>query len=76
MVRLRRSSLPKVTLVGTNLQSVMAASSDRFCANCSAFDWPQAATGLRRCARCRVLWYCGRPCQEEHWDKVHKRHCR
>ena len=26
--------------------------------------------------RCKVVQYCGKACQQEHWVKVHKHHCR
>jgi len=53
------------------------AAPDKFCANCEVFGWKQVEeTALKKCSRCKVLWYCGRACQEEHWGKVHQRHCR
>ena len=57
----------------------MAASAPPpFCANCQVFDWPQPKdpASLLRCSRCKVLQYCGKLCQGEHWEKVHKHHCR
>jgi len=57
----------------------MAASAPPpFCANCQVFDWPQPVdpASLLRCSRCKVLQYCGKLCQGEHWEKVHKHHCR
>ena len=49
-----------------------------FCANCSVFGWPQPKdlATLKRCSKCRVLWYCGELCQKEHWERVHRDHCR
>jgi len=50
-----------------------------FCANCKLFGWEQPdprASPLKRCTGCRKIWYCSQECQEEHWKKVHKRHCK
>ena len=46
-----------------------------FCANCELFGWKPAAD-VKKCSRCHVLAYCGQECQEEHWNKVHKEHCK
>ena len=46
------------------------------CANCHLFEWKQPEkAGLRHCSRCKVLQYCGEPCQKEHWMLVHKKQC-
>ena len=29
-----------------------------------------------RCTGCKIFYYCGRDCQEEHWRKTHRQHCR
>ena len=59
------------------------------CANCKIFGWKQPDLGtsplkqpdmgtrpLKRCTGCRMLFYCSKECQAEHWRKVHKDHCR
>ena len=48
------------------------------CANCFVFDWeqPEDRSTLRNCGRCKLLKYCSKECQEEHWELVHKKHCR
>ena len=48
------------------------------CANCFVFNWeqPEDRSTLRNCGRCKVLQYCSKECQEEHWELVHKKHCR
>ena len=48
------------------------------CSNCFLFNWkqPENPKSLRKCTRCYVVAYCGRECQEEHWQKVHKNHCK
>jgi len=30
----------------------------------------------RRCSGCHLLTYCDEACQKEHWQKVHKAHCK
>ena len=49
-----------------------------FCVNCDLFCWkqPNNVKTLRKCTGCRVVAYCGKECQEEHWHKVHKKHCK
>ncbi|KAL4451946.1 hypothetical protein ABPG75_007608 [Micractinium tetrahymenae] len=44
--------------------------SGEVCAGCK-----QLAIGLRRCARCKGIWYCGPECQRQHWPE-HRQHCR
>ena len=31
---------------------------------------------FKRCSSCHLMTYCGLDCQKEHWNAVHKRHCR
>ena len=40
------------------------------CAKCNT-----TAGHLKKCAKCKSTWYCGRPCQQGHW-KEHKKECR
>ena len=50
-----------------------------FCANCKLFGWEQPdprASPLKRCTGCWKIYYCSQECQEEHWRKLHKRHCK
>ena len=51
---------------------------DRRCAGCLGPP-PPAATGdgsqLRKCSRCRFVYYCGIPCQKKDW-KLHKQECK
>ena len=49
------------------------------CANCHIFGWKQVdptISPLKRCTGCYKISYCSKECQEEHWHKVHKRHCK
>ena len=46
------------------------------CANCLVCDWEQVKPeSLQKCGRCKVLQYCSKDCQAEHWALVHKVHC-
>ncbi|KAI0064995.1 SET domain-containing protein [Artomyces pyxidatus] len=44
---------------------------EHFCSSCVS---PAPATGLKRCTRCRVLWYCSASCQNSDWA-LHKQEC-
>lgn len=46
------------------------------CANCLVFSWSSKEITLQQCSRCKVLVYCDKQCQEEHWHLLHKRHCK
>jgi len=47
------------------------------CANCLVFQWEQPDVGdLQKCTRCKVLQYCSKDCQKEHWMLVHKGQCK
>ena len=46
------------------------------CANCPSYKWPQPDNVDKRCAGCKILHYCSKECQTEHWLKVHKFHCK
>ena len=48
------------------------------CANCKLFGWEQPEQGVRllQCTKCKVLQYCSKACQVEHWMLVHKEHCK
>ena len=52
---------------------------EKGCANCDIFGWEQldpTISPLKRCTGCYKIAYCSKECQEEHWHKVHKRHCK
>ena len=87
----RRSFNPKVfSLLERSEHTPMASKAsksdwaswlDRNCANCHLFLWEQPAacsltSPLTVCTGCRKISYCSKDCQDEHWSKVHKRHCR
>ncbi|KAH9940697.1 SET domain-containing protein [Amylocystis lapponica] len=44
---------------------------DSHCSYCCA---PAPESGLKRCTRCRVLWYCDSKCQNNDWP-LHKSEC-
>ena len=50
----------------------------RQCANCLIFMWrqPDDLNTLLQCSRCKVVLYCDKACQREHWKLVHRQHCR
>ena len=41
------------------------------------YGWKQEAKNkvTLRCTGCKIFYYCGRECQEEHWKKTHRQHC-
>ena len=59
-----------------NSQSSMSASQTppQKCANCLLFGWaqPEDPGSLQRCGKCKVLQYCDKECQAEHWMLVDK----
>jgi len=45
----------------------------KVCANCEAYG---DHVNLRACSRCKLVDYCSRPCQAQHWTQgFHKRFC-
>ncbi|KAI0711226.1 SET domain-containing protein [Earliella scabrosa] len=42
--------------------------------HCSACAGPAPPTGLKRCPKCKTLWYCNSECQNRDWT-WHKREC-
>ena len=40
------------------------------CDNCA-----DTACPLKSCARCKLVKYCGKPCQRQHWKSGHKKRC-
>ena len=47
------------------------------CVNCFVYKWeqPEDLSALKNCGRCKVVKYCSKECQEEHWALVHKKQC-
>ena len=79
----KTESRKNFVFVFRNMASASTASTensfDRMCANCKVFGWKQPDPGsrpLKRCTGCRKIYYCSKECQEEHWRKVHKKHCK
>ncbi|GAX29230.1 hypothetical protein FisN_28Lu089 [Fistulifera solaris] len=48
---------------------------DPYCFACQSYDNKTVVTGLKRCSRCHVAWYCGAGCQKKHF-KHHRNLCR
>jgi len=61
------------------------------CANCRLYSWEptkvpspvgpfyikeNSTDPLQRCSKCKVVFYCDKDCQTEHWEKVHKDKCK
>ena len=46
------------------------------CVNCFAYDWHCDLSSLRQCSRCKGMTYCSEICQLEHYNKVHRKHCK
>ena len=50
---------------------------ESICANCYVYNWGQPEGKITlRCSRCKMFYYCSKECQEEHWRKTHKHHCK
>ena len=48
----------------------------KFCPNCEVFGWVQLEPEkLKQCSKCKVVQYCSKSCQREHWRLVHKHQC-
>mmetsp|Transcript_25599 Transcript_25599/g.56001 ORF Transcript_25599/g.56001 Transcript_25599/m.56001 type:complete len:264 (-) Transcript_25599:309-1100(-) len=45
------------------------------CANCGKIESPSDAQKLCRCTACKVVYYCGKDCQRNHWT-AHKSYCK
>merc|ERR1711862_822542 len=50
------------------------------CDNCKAYSWHKSKVAIKRnmftCKACKLIYYCSRECQAEHWKKVHRKHCK
>ena len=50
----------------------VVSSETKECSNCAMVE----GVTLRGCSRCRVVFYCGKVCQTQHWKQGgHKRYC-
>ena len=60
------------------LPKVVKFSKEKECRNCNIFGWkqPDDRSSLQRCTRCKLVWYCSKQCQKEHWYNAHKHHCK
>jgi hypothetical protein len=45
------------------------------CANCYVLE-KTLNERLLKCGQCRLIKYCSRECQREHWKKAHKKQCK
>ena len=41
------------------------------------YNWKQKEGKITlRCTGCKIFFYCSKECQEEHWKKTHRLHCK
>jgi hypothetical protein len=50
-------------------------SEGEMCANCYVLE-KTLDERLLKCGQCRLIKYCSRECQREHWKKAHKKQCK
>jgi hypothetical protein len=62
-------TLKKAVKASTNLTE------GEMCANCYVLE-NTVEGGLLKCGQCRLIKYCSRKCQREHWHKAHKKQCK
>jgi len=46
------------------------------CDNCLLYKWECDMSKPKQCKKCKMVNYCSRICQLEHWNKVHRKHCK
>ena len=48
------------------------------CANCLLHGWKpeEGQRSLQQCSKCKLIQYCSKECQAEHWKRVHQKQCR
>jgi len=47
------------------------------CDNCDYYEWKQEEDkSSMQCSKCKVMLYCSKQCQKEHWFNVHKYQCK
>ena len=47
------------------------------CVNCLVYNWVQADPSiLQKCKQCKVVQYCSKECQVEHWKASHRTLCK
>ena len=53
-------------------------SAQKVCINCIFYGWeqPDDRTTIQQFAKCKVVMYCSKQCQQEPWMNVHKQHCK
>ena len=53
-----------------------SSSDKRECANCGVSNIDHSDLSLKACSRCKLVFYCSKPCQQFHWKSgQHKRFC-
>ena len=69
------ASLPPET--AARLRWMRASTLLNECANCFIFHYEQMKPeSLQKCGRCKVVEYCSKECQAEHWAMLHKAQCK
>jgi hypothetical protein len=69
--------MSKILLKGTkkNFKATTNLTEGEMCANCYVLE-KTLDEKLLKCGQCRVIKYCSRECQREHWKKAHKKQCK
>ncbi|KZP20941.1 hypothetical protein FIBSPDRAFT_826305 [Athelia psychrophila] len=81
-VGIRLEEGASVKVLPYSVATLMAANDRYFgqegkgaCDHCKAGE-KETAGGLKNCARCKVISYCGKNCQNEAWSSGHKEDCK
>ena len=57
--------------------SMLSLALENWCTNCEVYNWRQKEGKITlRCGGCKIFFYCSKECQEEHWKKTHRQHCK
>lgn len=57
------------------IERVIVSSYDQYCKNKQCENCKKQCKKLFTCNRCKLIRYCGRSCQVQHWKTIHKEEC-